>query len=166
MLYWIICELEFNGAMASCNKGVFIWRRASPLGRTSPSKRDGFHPTFTWEKPALLPGLACLAESPGLTNPESDICVQVSILQRTHKQTELVKWKVIQKMLAKTNFVVYTELWLASLPRRASTLSAFIWKISSPPMRDLGKSIARSRQGGLALLSYKRKTLLHINTPK
>ena len=52
---------------------------------------------FTWEKPALLPGLARLAESPGLTtfifqrNPESDICVQVFILYPTHKQTELVK---------------------------------------------------------------------------
>ena len=40
----------------------------------------------TWEKPALLPGLARLVESPGLTtfifrrNPESDICVQVFIL--------------------------------------------------------------------------------------
>ena len=39
-----------------------------------------------WEKSALLPGLARLAESPGLTtfifprNPESDICVQVFIL--------------------------------------------------------------------------------------
>ena len=47
------------------------------------------------------PGLARLAESPGLTtfifpqNPESDFCVQVFILYPTHKQTELVKWKVI-----------------------------------------------------------------------
>ena len=60
-------------------------------------KRVGFHLAFTWEKLALLPGLARLAESPGLTtfifprNPESDICVQVFILQPTHKQTELVK---------------------------------------------------------------------------
>ena len=74
-------------------KGVFTWRRASPLGRASPTKRTGFHLAFTWEKPALLPGLARLAESPGLTtfvsprNPESDIC----ILYPTHKQTELVK---------------------------------------------------------------------------
>ena len=35
---------------------------ASPLGRASPSERAGFHPAFTWEKPALLSGLACLAE--------------------------------------------------------------------------------------------------------
>ena len=47
---------------------------------------DGFHLAFTWEKPALLPGLARLTESPGLItlifpqNPESDICVQVFIL--------------------------------------------------------------------------------------
>ena len=34
---------------------VFIWRRASPLGEASPSKRAGFHLAFTLEKPALLP---------------------------------------------------------------------------------------------------------------
>ena len=49
-------------------QGVFIWRRrVSHFGRASPSKRAGFHLAFTWEKPALLPGLARLAESPGLT---------------------------------------------------------------------------------------------------
>ena len=48
-------------------KGVFTWRRASPLGRASPSKRAVFHLAFTWEKPVLLPGLTRLAESPGLT---------------------------------------------------------------------------------------------------
>ena len=54
----------------------------SPLDRGSPGKRAGFHLAFTWEKPALLPGLARLAESPGLTtfifprNPESDICLK------------------------------------------------------------------------------------------
>ena len=70
---------------------------ASPLGRASPTKRAGFHLAFTWEKPALLPGLARLAESPGLTtfifprNLESDIRVQGFILYPTHKQTELVK---------------------------------------------------------------------------
>ena len=60
--------------------------------------RAAFHLVFTcMEKLALLPGLACLAESLGLTtfifprNPESDICVQVFILYPTHKQTELVK---------------------------------------------------------------------------
>ena len=85
-------------------KGVFTWRRTSFLGRANPTKRAGFHLAFTWEKPALLPekpallpGLARLAESPGLTtfivprNPESDICVQVFILYHTHKQTELVR---------------------------------------------------------------------------
>ena len=46
-------------------KGVFIWRKASPLGRASPSKKAGFHLAFTWKKPALLPGLARLAELPG-----------------------------------------------------------------------------------------------------
>ena len=67
------------------------------FGMASPTKRAGFHPAFTWEKPALLLGLARLAESPWLTtfifrrNPESDICVQVFILYPTHKQTELVK---------------------------------------------------------------------------
>ena len=40
--------------------------------KVEPSKRDGivkllFHLAFTWEKPALLPGLAALAESSGLT---------------------------------------------------------------------------------------------------
>ena len=60
-------------------KGVFTCRRASPLGRASPTKKAEFPPAFTWEKPVLLPGLARLAESPGLTtfffrrNPESDI---------------------------------------------------------------------------------------------
>ena len=29
-------------------KGVFIWRRPSPLGRASPSKRAEFHLAFTW----------------------------------------------------------------------------------------------------------------------
>ena len=68
-----------------------------PLGTASPTKRAGFHLAFTWEKLALLPGLARLAKSPGLTtlifprNPEPDICVQVFILYPTHKQTELVK---------------------------------------------------------------------------
>ena len=74
------------GGEDSATKGVFIWRRASPLDRASRSKRAGFHLTFTWEKQALLPGLTRLAESLGLTtfiltrNPESDICVQVFIL--------------------------------------------------------------------------------------
>ena len=48
-------------------KGVFICRRASPFGRAIHSKRARFHLAFTWEKPALLPGLVRLAESPGLT---------------------------------------------------------------------------------------------------
>ena len=39
-------------------------------------------------------------------------------------------------------------------------LIAFIWEISSPPSRDLGYAIARSRLGGLALLSCKRKRIL------
>ena len=57
---------------------------ASRLGRASPSKKVGFHLAFTWEKPALLPGLVRLAESLGLTififprNSESNICVQLS----------------------------------------------------------------------------------------
>ena len=46
---------------------MFTWRRASLLGRGSPSKRAGFHLAFTWEKPALLPGMARLVKSPGLT---------------------------------------------------------------------------------------------------
>ena len=66
---------------------------------------------FTWEKPALLPELTTFIFP---RNPESDICVHVFILYPTHKQTELVKWKVIKKMLAKTTFVVCTELCLAS----------------------------------------------------
>ena len=49
--------------------GVYsVWRMASPLGRTSPSKRARFHLAFTWEKSALLPGLARLAESPPRAN--------------------------------------------------------------------------------------------------
>ena len=64
------------------SKGVFTRRRASP------SKRAGFHLAFTWEKPALLPGLSTF-NSP--RNPQSDIC----ILYPTHKQTELVKRKII-----------------------------------------------------------------------
>ena len=78
-------------------KGVFTWRRTSSLGRASlgrasPTKRAGFHLAFPWEKPALLPGLTTFIVP---QNPESDICVQVFILYHTHKQTELVKWKVI-----------------------------------------------------------------------
>ena len=37
----------------------------------------------------------------------------------TIKQTELVKCKVVQQILVKTNFVVCTEIWLASLGRWA-----------------------------------------------
>ena len=56
--------------------------------RASPTKSAGFHLAFTWEKPALLPGLTTFIFP---RNPESDICVQVFILYPTHKQTELVK---------------------------------------------------------------------------
>ena len=65
--------------------GVYM-EESQPSGRASTTKRAGFHLAFTWEKPALLPGLARLAESPWLTtfifrqNRESDICVQVFIL--------------------------------------------------------------------------------------
>ena len=31
------------------SKGVFIWRRASPLDRASPSKGAEFYRTFTWK---------------------------------------------------------------------------------------------------------------------
>ena len=48
-------------------EGVFIWRRDNPLDRTSFSKRARFRLAFTLEKPAFLPGLARLAESPRLT---------------------------------------------------------------------------------------------------
>ena len=30
-------------------KGMFIWRRASPLGKASPSERVEFHLVFRWE---------------------------------------------------------------------------------------------------------------------
>ena len=85
-----LCTQEHKGKITNANcasQGVFTWRRASP------TKRAGFHLAFTWEKLALLPGLARLAESLGLTtfifprNLESDICVQVFILYATHKQT-------------------------------------------------------------------------------
>ena len=57
-----------NNLLLFCDTyGVFTWRRASPLGMASPSKRAGFHLAFPWEKPALLSGLTRLVESPGLT---------------------------------------------------------------------------------------------------
>ena len=68
--------------------------KASPLGRASPTKRAGFHLAFTWEKLALLPGLARLAKSPGLTTfnfPRNILYPFIFILYPTHKQTELVK---------------------------------------------------------------------------
>ena len=110
------------------NCRVFTRRKASPR----PTKRDGFHLAFTWEKLALLPGLARLAEPLGLTtfifprNSESDICVQVFILYPRHKQTELVK---LSKKCWSRQFVVGGG---------PALLSAFIWEISSPPRRDLG----------------------------
>ena len=73
-------------------RGCLYGRGSNPLGMASPTKRTGFHLAFTWVKPALQPGLARLAESPGLTTyifprtPESDCCVQVFILYPTHKQ--------------------------------------------------------------------------------
>ena len=57
----------------------------------SPSKRAGFCLAFTWEKPALLPGLARLAESHGANN-------YINFPTKPGKK------------LAKTNFVVCTEL--------------------------------------------------------
>ena len=58
-----------------------------PSCRASPTMQEGWiSPRVYMGKPALLPGLARLAESLGLTtfifprNPESDICVQVFIL--------------------------------------------------------------------------------------
>ena len=74
------------GQLYEHSKGVFIWRRASPPGKASPTKTAGFHLAFTWEKPARVGGLARSAESPRLTtfifprNPESDICVHVFML--------------------------------------------------------------------------------------
>ena len=77
------------GQLYEHSKGVFIWRRASPPGKASPTKTAGFHLAFTWEKPALLPRLTSYIYFP--TKPGFDICVQVFILYPTHKQTELVK---------------------------------------------------------------------------
>ena len=65
------------------------WKRINDKNLNKLSKLRSMssnHLPFTWEKPAPLPGLARLAESPGLTtfifrrNRESDICVQVFIL--------------------------------------------------------------------------------------
>ena len=50
------------------------------VGLALASKRAGFHLAFTWEKPALLPGLPTFVFS---TKLESDICVQVFILYPT-----------------------------------------------------------------------------------
>ena len=62
--------------------GVYIEGWISPrinMGKASPT------PTRATRKP----------ENENPRNPESDICVQVFILYPTHKQTKLVKWKVI-----------------------------------------------------------------------
>ena len=40
----------------------------SPIDRASHIKRSKFHLVFTWEKPAVLPRLARLAQSLGLTS--------------------------------------------------------------------------------------------------
>ena len=70
--YTCKCEKGYLNDGTTCQgnlitKRVFIWRTVSPFGRASHTKRAGFHLAFTWEKPALLPGLARLAESPELT---------------------------------------------------------------------------------------------------
>ena len=70
--YTCKCEKGYLNDGTTCQgnlitKRVFIWRAGRPIGRASPTKRTGFHLAFSWEKPALLPGLASLTESPGLT---------------------------------------------------------------------------------------------------
>ena len=136
---------------------VFIWRRASPLTRAtwrraspltratcSPTKRARFHLAFTWRKPALLPGLARLAESPGLTtfifpqNPEPDICIQVFILYPTHNKQSLWNEKLSKKCWSKQPLSCVRSFDLLALLGGPALLSAFIWKISSPPRQDLG----------------------------
>ena len=59
-----MAELDF--------KGVFIWRRTSPLGWGSSSKRAEFHLVFTWEfsGPSSRAGIldACVIGGPALLN--------------------------------------------------------------------------------------------------
>ena len=56
------CKISFLGPEGHMQRSWLLI-----IGRASPSERAGFHPAFKWEKPALLPGLACLAKSPRLT---------------------------------------------------------------------------------------------------
>ena len=43
------CIEPFTFSHRTPHEGVFVCRRASPNGRTSPSKRAGFYFAFTWE---------------------------------------------------------------------------------------------------------------------
>ena len=103
------------------SQGVFIWRRANPLGRASPSNRAGFHFEFTWEKaiPPTRAGLfrACLyGGGPALL-------VGLASLPRP---------RVSVKFFVKIYFCLYE--------RRAS-----------PPWRDLAVDYLGSRLGGLKI---------------
>ena len=93
--------------------------------RASPLVWAGFHPRFTWE---LSGGLA-LARGP-------DMLTSVKIpLRYGSKQVmnNALGPKCLALLIGLALFVV------------------FIWKISSPPRRDLGQSMTRYRLRGLAL---------------
>ena len=70
-------------------------------------------------------------------NPESDICLQVFILYPTHTQIELKIESYPKKCWPRQTLSCVRSFDLLVLGGPA-LLSAFIWKISSPPRRDFG----------------------------
>ena len=81
---------------------MFTWRRASPLGKASPTKRVGFHLAFTWEKPALRGGLVIvriLAPTFKMANKQNQlfmISLQISmfLLLIFQQYYFLIIWKI------------------------------------------------------------------------
>ena len=112
--------------------------------KASPSKRAGFHLAFTWGKPSPPTRAGSLSRftranyiyfptKPGIRY----LRIQGFILYPTHKQTELVKWKVLKKKKKcwprQTTLSCVRSFDLLALLGGPALLSAFIWNIFSPP---------------------------------
>ena len=96
-----------------------------PTGRASPLAKAGFHPHFTWE--------FIWRSSSGKRARYLDVSYNFLLLWIKISNEQGIGAKMSGLLLGLALFVV------------------FIWKIFSPPRRDLGQSMARSRLRGQAL---------------
>ena len=124
-----------SGTSNPALSGVFTWRRASPLGRASPTKRAGFHLAFIWGKPSLLPRLARLAESPELTihlfSEESRnpiFAYKFSFYNLHINKQSLWNEKISKKFCSRQPLSCVRSFDLLALVGGPTVLSAFIWK--------------------------------------